>query len=166
MIAAGPARHWRLKRRTKRATLIALRIARRHYLSVVSLAVLTIALALAMTSGGFDGARPSPGTSAAAPAPRPRAVVVPATAPANHPPDEKSVVYYFIDSPEVRQAMEMAIHRDITDESLRDYAPLHSVSRVFIMIEDARDEAEALEFLRQLAIAPPDGANVRVVDLR
>ena len=167
MIARRLVKGWRLKRRFKRSSLIALRIARRHYMSLVSLGILGLALALAMTHSPFDVGAPAASAPVEDTAPITPATLT--TAAVQAPPADlpRSVVYYFIDSEAARRDLEMALHRDLADETLRNYAPLHSVSHVFVMVEDARDEAEALEFLRQLAISPPrDGTTVRVVDLR
>jgi hypothetical protein len=92
------------------------------------------------------------------------ATATPQATPAPGPP---SVVYYFIDSQEKLNNLHGALHRDLVDEALIDYQPLHGVTRIFVLIEDHRDEAEALELIRQQAALPPnDGTTIRLVDLR
>jgi hypothetical protein len=159
----------RLRRQVRRAALRTLRVLRRHHLSLISAAVLAVAAVFALSGTSFE-------TRAAAPS---EAVVLPLqTAPATATarsvppqatpaPDPPSFIYYFIDSQEKLSEIHGALHRDLVDEALISYKPLHNVTRIFILIEDSRDEAEALELLRQHANAPPnDGSTVRVVDLR
>ena len=157
------------RRQLRRAGLRALHAIEHHYLSLISAGILAVALAVALTNSGFDvsSGATAPPAAAIAPAPSGPSPSGGAQSRATPPAAARSFVYYVVDSPTQKAEIEMAVQADLSVDSLRDFPPLHSTSRAFLVIQDARDEAEVLEFLRQLAISPPlDGTNVRVVDLR
>jgi hypothetical protein len=58
----------------------------------------------------------------------------------------------------------MALGADVTFHQIRgfSYTPSHGC----LFVENARDEAAAIEYLKAMAARPPDGRNLRVVDLR
>ena len=132
---------------------------------MVSAGVLGAVLTVALTSSSFELEGGSPPVAAAVPEtnfqPSPTTT---ATVPQVSPtPEPRSVVYYFVDSQEKIDELQHALHRDLVDEALVNYKPLHNVTRIFILIQDHRDEGDALELLRQ---RPNDGTIVRAVDLR
>jgi hypothetical protein len=156
----------RLRRQVRRSALRTLRVLRRHHLSLISALVLAVAAVFALTSTSIE-TRADPPSEAVALALQTAPATATATPQATPAPGPPSVVYYFIDSQEKLNNLHGALHRDLVDEALIDYQPLHGVTRIFVLIEDHRDEAEALELIRQQAALPPnDGTTIRLVDLR
>jgi hypothetical protein len=134
---------------------------------MVSLGILTGLLVLALTSTRFNVTNGSVALPVAAFTPWPAATPAVMAAGATPLKEPGFLVYYVVDSQTQRNEIEMAVQSDINDDSLRGFAPLHRTARAFLLVQDARDEAEVLEFLRHLVISPPiDGTNVRVIDLR
>ena len=156
----------RTRRRARLLVQRGLRVARRHYLSVVSAGVVGAALAVVLTSSSFQLPADAPSEAAVllADTPRPAATIAPLQP--TPVPGPRSVVYYFVDSQETLNGLYAALHRDLVDEALIDYKPLHDVTRIFVLIEDHRDEAEALELIRQQTQLPLDDTIVRLVDMR
>ena len=155
-------------RRLRRAALFGLRVGRRHSFSLLSAGVLAAVFALAMTSASFETGETSESAARADAASAPRSTatsgIIPLAAPATA---SRAVVYYFVGSAKQRNEIAMAIHADANHLASRGQMPSIVTSNIFIVVQDYRDEAEALEFLRQLAAVPPaDGTTIRVVDLR
>jgi hypothetical protein len=145
-----------------------LHAAQHHYFSLLSAGILATVLALAMTSASFEVEGGDQGEPPAAQATgRPSATPGVIRAAATPVPGPRDVVYYFVGSQTQRDEMAMALHADIAGSGMRGSSALSATARVFIVVEDYRDEAEALEFLRQLVGIPPaNGTTIRVVDLR
>ena len=158
----------RTRRRARALGLRCLRVARKHHFSLVSLAILGATLTITLTSSSFEiqGNAPSAAAALSATASLPVASPAPAQPASTSDVEPRSVVYYFVSSQQQIDDMHQALHRDLVDEALVDYKPLHNVTRVFILVGDHRDEGDALELLRQQALIPADGYVVRVVDLR
>ena len=167
MIRPRLPRRLKLKRRLRRTALLGLHAVQHHYFSLLSAGVLAMLLALALTSASFEvnGGRRSQSEAQAAfiPVATATALIVAPTP----SPQRREVVYYFIGSPAQRNEITMALQADIAGLTLQGITHVTATTSVFIVVEDYRDEAEALEFLRQLAAVPPSsGTTIRVVDLR
>jgi hypothetical protein len=157
----------RIRRRARALCLRGLRVVRRHHFSLLSLAILGATLTIALTSSSFEIQGNAPSEAAALP-PAPQSTT---TAGFTQPvstadPETRSVVYYFVSSQDQINDMHQALHRDLVDDALVGYKALHNVTRVFILVEDYRDEGDALELIRQQALMPMDGFTVQMVDLR
>jgi hypothetical protein len=157
-------------RRLRRARLRLLRGVRRHYLSAVSALVLVGVFGVAATSASFEVSDGTSRRNDAGAAFTPWATATPDIMPlaaATPLPEPRLVVYYVIGSETQQTEIEMAVHADTVVNGWRGPAPSRDVSRVYIVVRDFRDEAEALEVLRSFATMPPvGGPSISVVDLR
>jgi hypothetical protein len=158
----------RTRRRARALCLRSLRIVRHHYFSLLSAGVLGVTLVAALTSGSFE-LQDDASSAAAEPTPslQPTANLGPVPSGATPVTAAHTVVYYFVDSQEQLNSLYGALHRDLVDEALVDYKPLHEVTRVFMLVEDHPDEEEALELIREQSRHPPNnGTVIQFVDLR
>jgi len=137
------------------------RAASRHYLSFASGAVLTGALAAALTSSSFSRARPAPGLPAAA-----MAAASAATAVDPPPPRERAVVYYIFDDPMQRHVVQEAIQ--IEAKFWQDNGdPFGDVHVFFLRARTPEEDAEVARFLTFTEREATDaGYRFKVIDLR
>jgi hypothetical protein len=156
----------RTRRRARVLCLRGLRVLRKHYFSLISLAILGATLTIALTSSSFELQGNAPSEAAALPSSPPQPTTGRTQPLSTSDPEPRSVVYYFVSSQKQINDMHQALHRDLVDDALVGYRALHNVTRVFILVEDYRDEADALELIRQQATSPRDGYVVQMVDLR
>jgi hypothetical protein len=148
------AKRGRSRRRLKRAFLLALRVGRRHYLSVVSAAVLVVALGLALSNSALE-------VESRAPAPpSPRVFGIPAAGPipvAAGPPAaavrsdvSHEVFYYMFDSERARNDFETAILADLRDWMRRGEPVPGLGQRYFLVVTTPEEETAAFQYLNDL----------------
>jgi hypothetical protein len=143
-----------------------LRGGRRHYFSLVSAAVLLVALTLAMTSGGFeagDKSQPDPAEAAFATStgPAPTGVQPPATA-----NQTQVAIYYLVDSVDQIRAMQTVLRNDTFYLVQAGLPPMPPVERYFLLFDTPEDEAIGAHFLSQVTdSAALEGYTVHIVDM-
>jgi hypothetical protein len=135
----------RLKRRRRRTALLALHAVQHHYFSLLSAGILATVLAVALTSASFEveggGQTELPAARAAL---QPSATPGVIRAAATPVPGPRDVVYYCDASQTQRDELAIALQADLADSAMRGSPVLSATARVFIVVEDYRDEAEAL----------------------
>lgn len=152
-----------LKRRLRAVLLSALGLFRRHYLSGISFVVLSIALAVTLTSSSFSQSEDArrPRLSSEAPAATGFRQRQPMTFPA-----QPRVTYYIYEDEAQRELLEESIHTDAVF-LLRSGIPNTQGSTFFVKVSN---EAEALyaDFLinNLVSWAASQGYDLSVVDLR
>jgi len=159
--------HRRPRRQLRRAYLLALRVTRRHYFSLLSAAILAGALGLALTSSSLEVSNNSAARPASA-AFTPRATVTPVVpvkaAPA---PELHLMIYYLVDSEAARDEVVMAHQSDITYRAQRGLPPMSPVFREILVVRSPEEEAAAMVFLNDLwQLAQIEGFALHFVDLR
>jgi len=138
------------------------RAASRHYLSVLSGAVIAGALVAALTSSSFSKGRVTQ-------PPRTAAMTMAsgaAAAPSQAPMRERAVVYYLFDHPMQRHVVQEAIQ--IEAKFWQDSGdPFGDVHVFFLRASTAEEEAEVARFLAFTEREATDaGYRFKVVDLR
>jgi hypothetical protein len=169
MLAGRLPSRCRIKRHARRLGLRSLRVVRRHYFSLLSAAVLGVALMLTLSHSGIDSTRAEAPVTPEPPAPAVRTAPSssPTPTPAPEPPS-RLLVYYVVDSEEQKQVLELAILSHTLDQAQRGTLGLAAPTfRYFLIARNADEEAQAIIFLDDLAtMAPNEGYALRVVDAR
>ena len=135
---------------------------------MLSAGVLGGALAVALTSASFD--MPDR-TSAQAGGPAVQHPLTAALAPAStHRAETMSprvFVFYVVDSPTRQNEIEMALQSDTSFHGQNNFQPRILTFHDFLLVQTPEEEAETMEFLRDMVdVGPMEGFHVRVVDLR
>ena len=141
-----------------------LRTLQRHHLSLLSLAVLATALAVALTNSGFEvesgsiapaeAANSAPSTSA-------NAMLLP-----TKPAGDRVEVYYIVDSVDQIDRLKAARQNDALYLTQQSLPPLPPADVYFLLFDSPETEAIGSHFLSQLAEAAPyEGFRLEIVDL-
>jgi hypothetical protein len=166
MLAVSP----RSKRRLKRVLLRGLRLGRRQYLSLISAAVLLVALVLALTNSSLEvdgrtATRPPAAAASAAPADAVAAVTAPTPLPTG--PESHEVFYYMFSSEWERNDFELAIQADMRDLHRRGMPVPSQASRQLLVVTTKEEEAAAFQYLNDLfLLSQSEGFGFYFFDLR
>ncbi len=136
-----------------------LRVARRHHFSLLSAAVLSIALVITLggTGFGFGASETTRPITAAADTP----LLLPQS-----PVASPNLVYYIVDNVDEIRVLKTAIRNDSIYLIEAGLPPLPPVSVYFMLLDTPQREADGARFLTQIAeLAPIEGFSLRVVDL-
>jgi hypothetical protein len=142
-----------------------LRVVRKHHLSALSGAILIGALAVALTSPGFEIADSTTAEQASA-APEP-ALPLPALGNAPAPVyEERWLVYFIVESVEQIRLLNATMRSDAFFIAEQGLPPMRTTFVDYLLFNTPEEEAWGARFLNQMAeVAFFEGYNLQIVDL-